>query len=102
MAWFVGVLMDVSSATPLGTHALIFTVVSALTLAARRLLLAFSLIQQALWVGLMVALYWVMLSLLSLQHVPTPQSIGLSTLLSALVWIGTHLMLRRPIQSMVR
>lgn len=53
LAWMSGLLLDAACATPLGSHALVFTLASALTLAARRLLLAFSILQQALWVALL-------------------------------------------------
>jgi len=88
VAWIAGLLLDAASAAPLGTHALIFTVASALTLAARRLLVTFSVIQQALWMaGLSMMQYGILLLIL-----PSTELSGMfqSALAAALFWVGLH------------
>ncbi len=100
LAWFVGLLLDAANAAPLGTHALIFTVASALTLAARRLLLTFSVIQQALWIAALSVMQYVILLLLL-------PSTGLSNMLqsalaAALFWLALHFVLYPWVQSRLR
>ncbi len=95
VAWLTGLLLDAANATPLGTHALIFTLASALTLAARRLLLAFSVVQQVLWVVLMAFMQQGILAIISPYGIYSPSSV-LSFVQtgtgSMLLWILLHLM----------
>lgn len=51
LAWVIGLILDVALGTSLGAHALLFTLATVLTLVAQRMLLALSMIQQALWVA---------------------------------------------------
>ena len=91
VAWIAGLFLDATNAAPLGTHALIFTLASALTLAARRLLLTFSMIQQALWMAVMSMMQHGILLLIL-------PSTGLSGLLQSAVsaglfWLALHVVL---------
>ncbi|HES76014.1 MAG TPA: rod shape-determining protein MreD [bacterium] len=90
-AWIAGLFLDAASAAPLGTHALIFTLASALSLALRRLLLTLSVFQQAIWMAaLSVAQYGILLLLL-----PSAGTSGLlqTALSAALFWIALHAVL---------
>jgi rod shape-determining protein MreD len=91
VAWITGLFLDATSAAPLGTHALVFTVASALTLAARRLLLTFSVIQQAIWIA---ALSIIQHGILLLILPSTGLSGMLQSALSAgLFWLALHFVL---------
>ena len=61
IAWVTGLILDVAVSSPLGTHALLFTLATALTLVAQRMLLALSMIQQALWVAGLTLLQQILL-----------------------------------------
>lgn len=99
LAWVTGLLLDAASGSPLGSHALIFTLVAAITIAAQRLLLTLSVIQQALWVALLVLFQQIILLLLLPTGLPTylgAQSLTayFSPALMALVlWPVLHLVL---------
>ena len=95
-AWSAGLVMDVVNGAPLGSHALVFTLAGVLTLAARRLLLAFSVLQQALWVAALGLMQYGILSLL----LPSTAISGLvSTMLTAaLLWTLLQLLFYRRIQ----
>jgi rod shape-determining protein MreD len=56
IAWIAGLILDVALGSPLGTHALLFTLATTMTLVAQRMLLALSMIQQALWVAFLTLL----------------------------------------------
>jgi len=91
VAWIVGIVLDAASSAPLGTHALVFTLASALTLAARRLLLTFSVLQHALWMSaLSLMQYGIFLLIL-----PSSASLGVlqTTFSAAMFWVALHLVL---------
>lgn len=56
-AWGAGLVLDGALGSPLGMHALLFTLAATLTLATQRLLLALPMIQQALWGALLTLLF---------------------------------------------
>ncbi|MGD9887777.1 MAG: rod shape-determining protein MreD [Halothiobacillaceae bacterium] len=91
VAWLAGLLLDAATSAPLGTHALIFTVASALTFAARRLLLTFSILQQAVWMAALSLMQYGILLLI----LPATNTTGLlQTMLSAaLFWVLLHTVL---------
>jgi rod shape-determining protein MreD len=100
VAWIAGLFLDATSAAPLGTHALIFTLASALTLAARRLLLTFSVIHQALWMtALSMMQYGILLLIL-----PSTELSGMfqSAFSAGLFWLALHFVLYPWIQSRLR
>jgi len=90
-AWIAGLFLDATSAAPLGTHALIFTLASALTLAARRLLLTFSVIHQALWMAALSMMQYGILLLI----LPSTGLSGMfqSALSAGLFWLALHFVL---------
>ncbi len=96
LAWSAGLFLDAANSTPLGTHALIFTLASALTLATRRLLLTFSVFQQAVWVAVLSLMQYGILSLL----LPSAGLFGVvnTTITAALLWVLLHLVLYRRLQ----
>jgi len=91
VAWLAGLFLDAASAAPLGTHAFVFTVASALTLAARRLLLTFSVIQQAIWMAALSMMQYGILLLL----LPATGLSGIlqSALTAGLFWLALHFVL---------
>lgn len=100
LAWGAGLFMDAASGTPLGTHALIFTLASALTLAARRLLLTFSVLKQAAWIAALSFMQYGILSLL----LPSAGLSGVlsTTITAALLWVLLHFVLFRRLQARLR
>ncbi len=91
VAWLAGLFLDAASSAPLGTHALVFTLASALTLAARRLLLTFSVIQQAIWIAaLSIMQHGILLLIL-----PSTGLSGMlqSALSAGLFWLALHFVL---------
>ncbi len=56
-AWLMGLMLDVTLAYPLGTHAALFLLTITPALALQRLLLALPVAQQGLWLAGLVALY---------------------------------------------
>lgn len=56
-AWLMGLGFDALQASPLGTHAALFTLVATAVLALQRLLYNLPVIQQALWIAGLVFLY---------------------------------------------
>ena len=97
LAWSAGLFLDAASSTPLGTHALIFTLASALTLAARRLLLTFSVFQQAVWVAVLSLMQYGILLLL----LPSAGLSGVvnTTITAAILWVLLHLVLYRRLRA---
>ncbi|MEW5837695.1 MAG: rod shape-determining protein MreD [Pseudomonadota bacterium] len=101
LAWIVGLFLDAASATPLGSHALIFTLASALTLGARRLLLTYSVVQQGLWVAFIALSQQVALALVSPQEANAVSSFAQVALSSVLVWLALHTLLHRWLRARV-
>ena len=56
-AWFMGILLDISTGALLGSNALLFTLAAALTLSLQRLLKPTSLMQQALYISGLSIIY---------------------------------------------
>ena len=99
VAWIAGVLLDAASAAPLGTHALIFTLASALTLAARRLLLALSVVQQALWMALLALMQQGILALI-LPSASSDMFVFVQTGASSVaLWLLLHVLFNRWIRA---
>jgi rod shape-determining protein MreD len=95
LAWIAGLLFDAASGAPLGSHALIFTLATALTLAAQRLLLTLSVIQQALWVAILVLFQQLMLLLLLPAGIGTLSLVGylIPALIALVLWPLIHFVL---------
>jgi rod shape-determining protein MreD len=100
VAWIAGIFMDAASSAPLGTHALVFTLASALTLAARRLLLTFSVLQHALWMAALSLMQYGILRLI----LPASASSGLlqTVFSAALFWVALHLVLAPWLRTRLR
>ncbi|MEW6445106.1 MAG: rod shape-determining protein MreD [Pseudomonadota bacterium] len=95
-AWGAGLVYDAALGSPLGAHALLFCLIAALILAAQRLLLALPMIQQALWVSLLVLLHQFMALILEggFSH-GTPALLPhlASALITLLAWPLIHVLL---------
>ncbi|MEW6764463.1 MAG: rod shape-determining protein MreD [Pseudomonadota bacterium] len=57
IAWLTGLLLDGALGSPLGTHALLFTITTTFVLLGQRLLHSMPMIQQALWMALLAFLH---------------------------------------------
>lgn len=99
VAWVAGVFLDAASAAPLGTHALIFTLAGALTLAARRLLLALSVIQQALWMALLALMQQGILALILPSASSNMLAFVQTGVSSIALWLLLHVLLDRWIRA---
>lgn len=91
VAWVAGLFLDVANSAPLGTHALVFTLASALTLAARRLLLTLSVLQQAIWMAALSMIQYGVLQLI----LPSTGLPGMfqSALSAGLFWLALYFVL---------
>ena len=100
VAWVAGLLLDAATSAPLGTHALIFTLASALTFAARRLLMTFSVLQQSVWMAALSLMQYGILLLI----LPATNTTGLlhTTLSAALFWILLHAVLYPVVRPRLR
>ena len=94
-AWIIGLFCDAATSAPLGSHALIFTLASALTLGARRLLLSYSVMQQAFWMALIALAQHGALMLISGQGANSLFAFVQVALSSMLAWVVLHVLFYR-------
>lgn len=95
-AWALGLLLDVLRGAALGEHSLSLSVIVYLTLVWAARLRVMSLLRQALFIGMLVAVYLLLrLGLSQLFHpVSLESSYWLPILSSALLWPWLFIMLR--------